>query len=61
MDYTIELKEEKSYAYIVDEEKVKKEYNLTPDKYVAFVVDTTGKCYWSHDKLKRLRKLGRIK
>lgn len=61
LDSTVELKEGKSHVYITDEEKVKKEYNLTPDKYVAFVVDATGKCYWSHNKLERLRKLGRIK
>lgn len=57
----IELREGKPHTYILDEEPVKRAYNLTEDKYVAYVIDATGKIYWSHNKLERLTKLGRIK
>lgn len=56
-----ELTEGKSRDYIMNEDVLKKEYGLTPSKYVACVYNATGKCYWSHNWLTRLIKLGRIK
>lgn len=58
---TVKLGEGESHTYFLDEEEAKEKYNLTPDKYVACVISATGKYYWSHNKLKRLKKLGRIK
>lgn len=56
----IRLEEGEPHIYILDENAVKK-YGVTSDKYVAYVIDATGRFYWSHNKLERLRKLGRIK
>lgn len=56
-----ELTEGKSRDYIINEDVLKKEDGLIPSKYVACVYDATGKCYWSHNWLARLIKLGRIK
>lgn len=58
---TVKLGEGESHTYLLNEDEAKKKYNLTPDKYVACVIDATGRHYWSHSKLKRLIKLGRIK
>lgn len=58
---SMELKEGQARDYIMDEDVLKKEHNLTADKYVACVSDATGKYYWSCNWLKRLIKLGRIK
>jgi len=57
---TIELGEGKSHDYDFLEEEAKK-YGLLPNKYVAFALDATGKCYWSHNILKKFYKLKRIK
>ena len=57
----VKLEEGESKDYIVDEDTVKAMYGLLPGKYIAFVIDATGNCHWSHNKLKRLIKLGRIK
>jgi len=57
---SIELTEGKSHDYELSEKEVE-EKGITPDKYVAFVIDATGKYYWSHNFLRRLIKLHRIK
>ena len=57
---SIELTEGKSHDYELSEDEIK-EKGLMPDKYVAFVIDANGKYYWSHNCLKRLIKLHRIK
>ena len=57
----VKLEEGESKDYIIDEDTVKAIYGLIPDKYIAFIVDATGNYHWSHNKLKRLIKLGRIK
>lgn len=56
----IKLGEGEPYIYILDEDPVKRGYNLTPDKYIAYVMDATGRFYWSHNKSERMEKLGRI-
>jgi len=57
---TFKLNEGESQQYRLYEEGVAKD-GLTPDKYVAFVLDSSGKYYYSHNFLKRLYKLRRIK
>lgn len=57
----IELTEGKSHDYYIKEEILKTQYSLSPQKYVAFVVDATGRFYWSHNFLIRFLKLHRIK
>lgn len=57
---SIELTEGKSHDYHLLEDEIKDE-RLTPDKYVAFVIDATGKYYWSHGVFKRYLILHRIK
>ena len=57
----VELTEGKSHFYLIFEDDVKNKYGLTPEKYVACVWDATGRYYWSHNVLKRLLKLHRIK
>jgi hypothetical protein len=56
---SIELSEGKSHDYELSEDEIKQK-GLTPDKYVAFVIDANGQYYWSHNFLKRLIKLHRI-
>lgn len=57
----IEVTEGKSHNYYMNEEDLKSKYKLTPDKYVAVVIDATGGKYYSHNILMRLLKVGRIK
>ena len=57
----IELTEGKSHQYLMSEDDLKKKHELTPEKYVACVWDATGRYYWSHNILKRLLKLHRVK
>jgi len=58
---TVELKEGQSYDYNAKEDSVRQEHNLSSNKYVAYVRDATSRCYWSHNWLMRLIKVGRIK
>lgn len=57
----VELTEGKAHNYLMFEDHLKKKYGLTPEKYVAFVCDATGRYYWTHKKLKRFLKLRRTK
>ena len=57
---SIDLTEGKSHDYYLLEDKIKNK-GLTPDKYVAFVIDAAGKYYWSLGVFKRFLKLHRIK
>ena len=56
----IRLEEGESYQYNFDENEVKKA-GLSPDKYVACVIDARGKYFWSHSVISRFIKLKRIK
>jgi hypothetical protein len=53
----VELSEGKSHQYLMFEDVVRNKYGLTPDKYIACVGDATGRCYWSHNILKRVVKV----
>ena len=57
---SIDLTEGKSHDYHLLEDEIKNK-GLTPDKYVAFVIDAAGKYYWSHGVFKRYLTLHRIK
>lgn len=57
----VELTEGRDHQYLIPEEDLMKKYDLPKEKYVACAWDATGKYYWSHNFLKRLFKLGRIK
>lgn len=57
---SIDLTEGKSHDYQLLEDEIKNA-GLTPDKYVACVIDATGKFYWSHGVFKRFLTLHRIK
>jgi len=56
-----ELTEGKSHVYLMDEDSLKEKYKLTPNKYVACVIDTLEKHYWSCGILMRLLKVSRVK
>lgn len=56
----VKLEEGEPHIYILNEDEAKK-YNLSSDKYVAYVIDATGRFYWSHSKSERKKKLGKIK
>ena len=56
----VELTEGKDQTYNINEEEATKD-GLTPDKYVAYVLDATGKMYYSHNIICRLWKLKRFK
>jgi len=57
---SINLTEGKSHDYHLLEDEIKNE-GLTPDQYVAFVIDAVRRFYWSHGVFKRYSKLHRIK
>ena len=57
---SINLSEGQSHDYNILEDEVKSK-GLTPSKYVAFVIDATGKYYWSHNIFMRFLKLCRLK
>jgi hypothetical protein len=57
----VELTEGKSHIYHINENDVKSKSGLHPDKYVACVIDATGRCFWSHNFLIRFLKLHRNK
>ncbi len=57
----VELTEGKSHNYPINENDVKSKSGLHPDKYVACVIDATGRYFWSHNFLMRFLKLRRIK
>jgi hypothetical protein len=52
-----EISEGKAETYLLVEDDI----GFTPDKYVAFAFDATGRMYWSHSVFRRLLKLGRIR
>ena len=56
----VELTEGRAHDYNMDEDQVKRENSLTPDKYIAWAQDSTGRIYWSRNFLVRLIKLQRI-
>jgi hypothetical protein len=58
--YPVELTEGKYHDFIMNEDQLKEEYKLPPDKYVAFVGDATGRTYYSHNFITRFWKLRRI-
>jgi hypothetical protein len=57
---SIHLTEGKSHAYNLLENEIKGK-GLTPNKYVAFVCDASGRFYWSHNILRRYLKLRRFR
>jgi hypothetical protein len=57
---SIELTEGQSHDYYLLEDEIK-EKGLTPDKYVACVIDAAGRRYWSHGVFKRYSILHRIR
>lgn len=59
--YPVDLTEGKYHDFNMNEDELKKKYELTPNQYVACVSDATGKTYWSHNFLLRLWKVGRIR
>jgi len=50
-----EISEGKAETYLLVEDDI----GFTPDKYVAFAFDATGRMYWSHGYLTRLIRLHR--
>jgi hypothetical protein len=58
---SVELTEGKHKDYYFNEANLKKEYHLSPDKYVAIVNDNAGRAYYSHNIIQRFMKLRRIK
>jgi hypothetical protein len=50
----------KDQTYNINEGEATKD-GLTPDKYVAFASDATGKMYYSHNFVSRLWRLKRFK
>lgn len=53
----VELTEGNSHDYLIAENEI----NFPPAKYVACVIDATGRYYRSHNFLVRFLKLGRVK
>lgn len=54
----VDLTENKSHSFALYENDVQK-YGLKPDKYIGYVIDASGKMYYSHKALIRLWKLFR--
>lgn len=57
---SIDLTEGKSHDYYILEDEIKKT-GLSSDKYIACVIDATGRYHWSHNIFVRFLKLHRIK
>jgi hypothetical protein len=57
---TIRINEGQSHMYRIREDEVRKK-GLTSDKYVAYVLTSNGKRYYSHNFLKRFFKLRKIR
>jgi len=55
----VDLTENKSHSFALYENDVQK-YGLNPGKYIGYVVDASGKIYYSHSALVRLWKLSRL-
>jgi len=58
--YPVELNENQRHLFVMNEDKLKKEYHLTPDRYVV-KVDAVDRTYWSHGWLMRRWKSGRLR
>jgi hypothetical protein len=55
----VDLTENKSHSFALYENDVQN-HDLNPDKYIGYVIDAAGKCYYSHNALSRLWKLSRL-
>jgi hypothetical protein len=58
--YPVELKENQRHLFNMNEDKLKANYHLTPDRYVVRV-DAVDRSYWSHGWVMRRWKSGRLR
>ena len=56
----VRLEENAAHSFCADQECVEQQYHLKPSQWVAFVVDQTGRRFYSHGWYVRFCKLGRI-
>jgi hypothetical protein len=58
--YPVELTEGKPHSFVFNQDALTKDYGLTPSQFVVRAEDAAGRSAWSHGRLARWWKLGRM-